>query len=283
MADDRAAGDGRESVSGASTGEATSDEATTDGSGDGATSDGADAAAAFGGGDPAAVWSDVFGFDEPYESQTDAIETAIDVGQRGGYLAMEGPCGTGKTMAALTAGATLVRTTSKYDRVLVVTPVKQQRIQFVEDLRTMNARLADDPDAPDPLSGVALVGKRDLCPYGREGAFPDDASTHDRCEDLRETTADLVEADRRSGDEPAADAALASDPDDVWWDPSLASDLVREARLDADTYRTFDSALETAGAESPYPRSQPSAPEGMTAGDDDPLYCPFEADWFARN
>jgi DNA excision repair protein ERCC-2 len=255
-------------------------------SGDGEGESAAGAAAAgesSGSGDPAAAWRGVFGFDDPYESQTDAIETAIDVGQRGGYFAMEGPCGTGKTMAALTAGATLVRETTKYDRVMVVTPVKQQRIQFVEDLRTMNGRLAADPEAPDPLDGVALVGKRDLCPYGREGAFPDDASTHDRCEELRETTANLVEADRRSGDAPAADASLASDPDDIWWDPELASDLVREARMDADTYRTFDSALETAGAASPYPRSQPSAPEGMTSGEDDPLFCPFEADWFARN
>jgi len=233
--------------------------------------------------DPATAWRDLFGFDEPYESQADAVESAIGVGQRGGYLAMEGPCGTGKTMAALTAGAALVRHTRKYERVVVVTPVKQQRLQFVEDLRTMNARLAADDDLPDPLDGVALVGKRDLCPYGREGVFPDDASTHDRCEDLREATADLVEGDRQSGDEPVAEAAIAADPEDIWWDPQLASDLVREARMDAQTHRTFDSALETAGAESPYPRSQPHAPESMTAGDDPPLFCPFEADWFARN
>ena len=268
---------------------ASDDEGRDVGTDEDATASASDATAAgasetpFESGDPATAWQDVFGFDEPYESQTDAIETAIEVGQQGGYFAMEGPCGTGKTMAALTAGATLVRNTRKYDRVMVVTPVKQQRVQFVDDLRTMNAKLARDPDAPDPLDGVALVGKRDLCPYGREGVFPDDVSTHDRCEDLRESTADLVEADRRSGEEPVADIALASDPDDIWWDPQLASDLVREARMDADTYRTFDSALETSGAESPYPRSQPSAPEGMTAGDDDPLYCPFEADWFARN
>ena len=142
-------------------------------SGDGEGESAAGAAAAgesSGSGDPAEAWRGVFGFDDPYESQTDAIETAIDVGQRGGYFAMEGPCGTGKTMAALTAGATLVRETTKYDRVMVVTPVKQQRIQFVEDLRTMNGRLAADPEAPDPLDGVALVGKRDLCPYGRECA-----------------------------------------------------------------------------------------------------------------
>ncbi|MEF8906442.1 MAG: ATP-dependent DNA helicase [Haloarculaceae archaeon] len=233
--------------------------------------------------DAADGWRDFFAFDEPYEGQADAIETAIEVGEREGYFAMEGPCGTGKTMAALTAGATLVEHTRKYERVVVVTPVKQQRAQFVEDLRAMNARLAADPDAPDPLNGVALTGKRDLCPYGREGAFPADVSTHDRCEDLREATADLVEAEGRSDDEPVAEAAIPADPDDVWWDPQRASDLVREARRDAETYRTLDDALETAGAESPYPRSQPQAPESMVEGDDPPLYCPFEADWFARN
>jgi len=233
--------------------------------------------------DPAEGWRDFFAFDEPYESQADAIETAIEVGEREGYLAMEGPCGTGKTMAALTAGAALVEHTRKYERVVVVTPVKQQRAQFVEDLRAMNARLDADEDAPEPLRGVALTGKRDLCPYGREGAFPEDASTHDRCEDLREDTAALVESEGKSDDAPVAEAAIPAEPDDVWWDPERASDLVREARRDAETYRTLDSALETAGAESPYPRSQPQAPESMVEGDDPPLYCPFEADWYARN
>ena len=234
-------------------------------------------------GDPAAGWRDFFAFDEPYESQADAVETAIEVGEREGYLAIEGPCGTGKTMAALTAGAALVEHTRTFDRVVVVTPVKQQRAQFVEDLRAMNAGLAAADSTPGPLRGVSLTGKRDLCPYGREGVFPEDVSTHDRCEDLRENTADLVEAEGRSTDEAVADAALEADPGDVWWDPSVASDLVREARLDAETHRTFEGALATAGAESPYPASQPRAPESLVAGDDPPLYCPSEADWFARN
>jgi DNA excision repair protein ERCC-2 len=233
--------------------------------------------------DSAEGWRDFFAFDEAYESQADAIETAIEVGKREGYLAMEGPCGTGKTMAALTAGAALVEHTRKYERVVVVTPVKQQRAQFVEDLRAMNERLEADDDTPEPLRGVALTGKRDLCPYGREGAFPEDASTHDRCEELREDTAALVESEGKSDDAPVAEAAIPADVEDVWWDPERASDLVREARRDAETYRTLDSALETAGAESPYPRSQPQAPESMVEGDDPPLYCPFEADWFARN
>jgi DNA excision repair protein ERCC-2 len=239
-------------------------------------------------------WEPYFGFDSPYESQADAIETAIDVGQRGGYLAMEGPCGTGKTMAALAAGATLLREAGGYESIVVVTPVKQQLRQFVDDLRTLNAGLQE------PLTGISLVGKRDLCPYGREDVFPPDASVHDRCEDLREATAGLVEGDREGasaasgrasgpaasregGDTAAAEGAVGGDPDEVWWDPEVASELAAAARADAPGQRTIGTdALSTAGARSPYRTTQPTAPEDI-GGDDPPLYCPFEADWYARN
>ena len=111
-------------------------------------------------------WGPYFGFSSPYANQADAIEQAIEtVGDRG-YLAMEGPCGTGKTMAALTAAATLLRETDSFDNVFVATPVKQQRQQFIDDLRTINRGVEK------PLAGVALVGKTDLCPYGREDLFP---------------------------------------------------------------------------------------------------------------
>jgi DNA excision repair protein ERCC-2 len=223
-----------------------------------------------------AAWREYFGFPEPYENQQDAIERAIEVGQRQGYLAMEGPCGTGKTMAALTAGATLVRH-GDYENIVVVTPVKQQRQQFVEDLRTMNSSLEE------PLCSVSLVGKRDLCPYGREDVFPDDVGVHDRCEDLRENTAGLVESEGEGG-AAVAEAAVGGESDEVWWDPQLASDLVKHARPGgAGQQRLATETLATAGADSPYPRDQQSAPESMTEGDGTELFCPFEADWYARN
>jgi len=226
------------------------------------------------------VWRSYFGFKEPYENQADAIERVIEAGKSRGFLAMEGPCGTGKTMAALTAGAHLVRDTDLYDRIVVVTPVKQQLQQFVDDLRTLNTGL------DDPLDGISLVGKRDLCPYGREGKFPDGASTHDRCEDLREATARLVEDDGRGDGSAAAEAAIEAgvDDEDRWWDPQLGQELAAAARPDATAQSTIgDDTLSTAGAASPYRGSQPTAPESMVDGDDPPLYCPFEADWYARN
>ena len=220
-------------------------------------------------------WQELFGFGQPYDDQADAIESALRAGRSHGFLAMEGPCGTGKTMAALTAGATLLAE-DEYDRILVVTPVKQQRRQFVADLRQLNAGL----DAPFP--GVALVGKRDLCPYGREDVFPPDASVHDRCEELRENTADLVESDGSSDDRPVADAVIRPRNDDIWWDPQTGSDLAKAARPGGVGQQAVAGTLTTAGTESPYRRTQPTAPDEI-GGEDPPLYCPFEADWFARN
>ena len=224
-------------------------------------------------------WDEFFAFDEPYAKQADAIDRAIEAGEARGYLAMEGPCGTGKTMAALTAGAHLLDA-GEYERIVVVTPVKQQLQQFVADLRAMNAGV------DDPLDGIALVGKPDLCPYGREGLFPDDAGVHDRCEDLRENTARLVEADTQGVDNAPASAAIEAEigDDEQWWDPQIASDLAAAARPDARDQQTLgEETLSTAGTESPYRPSQPAAPEEIAESDDPPLYCPFEADWYARN
>ena len=214
--------------------------------------DGADS-----GGDPA--WRAFFGYDEPYANQADAIEAAIDAGEEGGYLVMEGACGTGKTMATLAAAGRLLRDTDRYDNVVVATPVKQQRRQFIQDLRAINA------DLDEPFAGLALVGKPALCPYEREDAF--DQGVQDACEDLRETTAGLVAGD---------------DGGEAWWDAGRAGELVESARIDADSWRTLDEGLSTAGVDAPYSTGRPVVPESMTESDREQVFCPFEADWYAR-
>ena len=252
-------------------------------------------------------WERFFGFGRPYENQADAIEAAIETARSEGYLAMEGPCGTGKTMAALTAAAFLLRETDRFKNCVVATPVKQQRQQFIEDLRTINRGL------DEPLSGVGLVGKADLCPYGREDAFPSDSSVQSRCEELRETTADLVRADdsgghrgegggsaptsgsstsestasestdldREAGPEPAAVIEGVTDEAEQWWDADRARELAETARTDLSA--GDNEPLQTAGATAPYSTAQPAAPESFTDSESTPLYCPFEADWYARD
>jgi len=136
-------------------------------------------------------WTDVFGHAEPYPEQADGIDAAIEAASDGGFLALEGACGTGKTMLALTAGIDRVRDPdSDFERVFVLTSVKQQLRQFETDLETINVNL---PDGYEPVSGLTLVGKADVCPYARENRGGIDRETvYERCEGLRERTRNLT-------------------------------------------------------------------------------------------
>ncbi len=200
------------------------------------------------------TWRSVFGHESPYDEQADGIETAIEVGREGGYTVVEGACGTGKTMIALTAGIDLVRDPdTDYERVFVLTSVKQQLRQFEADLETINANL---PDEHEPISGLTLVGKADVCPYNRENAGGiDDGNVYDRCETLREKTRDLT----GEGGE------------------TTAGSLTGHARSQqlglADSGgQSTARYLETAGEASPYDLDLP-AYSGQRTGETE--FCPF--------
>ena len=201
-------------------------------------------------------WREIFGHEQPYDQQADGIEAALDAAEEGGYVVLEGACGTGKTMLALTAGINLVRDPeSEFERVVVLTSVKQQLRQFEEDLRTINANLPFDWR---PVSGLTLVGKADVCAYAREGAGGiDRKNVYERCETLRDRTRGL------SGEGGA----------------TTADALAAEARSQqvglADSGDTGPGAtyLETAGEPAPYP---PDLPEY-----DGTEYCPFYAQFLA--
>jgi DNA excision repair protein ERCC-2 len=200
-------------------------------------------------------WRDVFGHAEPYEEQAEGIATAVETASENGFLALEGACGTGKTMLALTAGIHLVRDPdSQYERVFVLTSVKQQLRQFEQDLRLVNENLPEDWN---PVSGLTLVGKADVCPYNREGAGGiDDENVYDRCESLRERTRGLTE-DTSAG--------------------SLAAHGRSQQVGLADTGAEGGGAsyLESAGGMSPY------APEMPEYGTDTSTveFCPFYAQY----
>jgi len=199
------------------------------------------------------TWRTVFGHDEPYPEQADGIETAIETADRGGFAVIEGACGTGKTMLALTAGIDRVRDPdSSFERVVVLTSVKQQLRQFEADVRTINANLPDDWRS---VSALTLVGKADVCPYSRERVGGVDESTvYDRCEGLRERTRNLTGSEG----------------------PTSAGTLADEARrtqtglLDSGG-ETEIEYLETAGEPTPYP------PDTAEYGDTE--YCPFYAQY----
>jgi DNA excision repair protein ERCC-2 len=215
--------------------------------------------------DEEASWRGLFGHPEPYPEQEDGIETVIETGREEGYVCLEGACGTGKTMLALTAGLSLVRDDgTDFERVVVLTSVKQQLRQFEADVRTINANRGDR----DRVSALTLVGKADVCPYARENAAGiDDQNVYDRCEGLRERTRGLV---GEGGETTAA---------------ALADDARRAQTGIADTGSDRSPFLETAGEPTPYlPETADHYGEGVdpTAGDATGTeYCPFYAQYLA--
>jgi len=203
-------------------------------------------------------WRDVFGHEQPYEPQIDGIETAVETAREEGFTVLEGACGTGKTMLALTAGIHLVRDPdSDFERVVVLTSVKQQLRQFEADLRTINATLPEDWS---PVSALTLVGKADVCPYNREHAGGiDDGNVYDRCESLREHTRDVT------GEGGSTTAQ------------SLAGRARSQQVGLADSGRSGGAAsyLETAGEPTPYPPEMPEYDDGGASTE----YCPFYAEF----
>ena len=210
-------------------------------------------------------WADVFGHDEPYPEQADGIDAAVDAAADGGFLALEGACGTGKTMLALTAGIDRVRDPdSGFERVFVLTSVKQQLRQFETDLETINANL---PEQEDPVSGLTLVGKADVCPYARRNRGGiDRENVYERCEGLRERTRNLT------GD--GGETTAATLADEARSQQIGLSDSGSDVGNGADAGDGADAEYMTvAGEPTPYP------PDTETAGETE--FCPFYAGFLA--
>ncbi|WP_185715567.1 ATP-dependent DNA helicase [Halocatena pleomorpha] len=247
-----------------------------------------------------AAWADLFPFD-PYPQQTDGVEHVLSVCRDRGYQLLEGACGTGKTLIALVAGAQLIEE-ERVDRVMAVTPVKQQLKQFVTDLEAINEHRTER----DPIDGLVMVGKRDMLPYARVGTLPGEDGVQAASSELHETTAALIRRDAthelavQPGDvngrinvcsAPDCDRlSYASDAcpdhrddretDASWYDPVRAAALCHLASsLDG-------PRLETAGVNAPYPESPPHTRDVLvnpeTAGPDTGHFDPFYARFFAN-
>jgi len=187
---------------------------------------------------------DVFPYSAPYDAQADAIERLAELYRDRGIAVLEGACGTGKTLAALTPALQAVRDEgTRFERVMVITSVKQQLRAFEEDGKAINANL---PEQQSPIKGLSLVGKEDLCPYASQGRT-DSREFYSECETLRDPV-------RQAG-------ASAPGPQEKigMWD-RMASEAFGADRM-----------LEGEGWEAPY---QPEIPED---DDTDEQYCPFYA------
>lgn len=253
-----------------------------------------------------AEWADLFPFD-PYPQQVDGVARALEVCQERGYLLLEGACGTGKTLIALVAGLQAV-IDGDADRVMAVTPVKQQLKQFVTEVRAINDHRNRTEHANEPIDGLVMVGKRDMLPYAREEQLPGTNGVHETASDMRETTAALIsressleldiapgELDGRINvcDESGCDRLSYGahecpehrsnrDEDVPWYDPVRASALCHlVAQQDG-------PRLETAEATAPYPETPPHTRDVLDIHESDELpaadsgyFDPFYARFFA--
>jgi DNA excision repair protein ERCC-2 len=190
-------------------------------------------------------WEDIFPYPSPYDKQIRGINEAIDTLLDNGVYVLEGPCGTGKTLIALTAGLSLVRDPdTQFERVLVVTSKKQQIRAFEDDLAEINDHGSD-------FEGLSLVGKADVCPYVHTGQIPKDR-TYYECDSLQDGSKRLMREMVNDGRaDKQADAAMG---------------LTFEAQPDGN-----QPLLEIDGARAPY---QESIPEFQGEH-----YCPFYAQY----
>lgn len=132
-----------------------------------------------------ASWWKFFRYDSVYENQDTGIENFLDVLQDNGYYSLEGPCGTGKTLIAVTAAIEAMRSDEypDYQRTGVFTPNKQQLNQFIEEMRGVNRSL---PASVDPAPTVVLKGRNEMLPYAFTDIAPfDEDPVSNHIDDLR--------------------------------------------------------------------------------------------------
>lgn len=137
-------------------------------------------------------WSPYFRYESAYADQYEGIEQFLDVLKENGFYGLEGPCGTGKTLIAITAALEAMRGDGypDYERVGVFTPNKQQLRQFIEEMRGVNRSL---PAAVDEATTVVMKGRADMMPYSFVDLPPFDRDTiGERADDLRKKTREII-------------------------------------------------------------------------------------------
>jgi DNA excision repair protein ERCC-2 len=120
----------------------------------------------------------------PYKNirtqQKKGFGEVLDTCNQNGFVLLEGACGTGKTLLALTPLLRLLET-SNFSRIVFATSVKQQQKPIENEIRRINENL-DDSDSK--YTAVSLVGKGDMCTFVEGGAIDRD-DIYRRCDDLR--------------------------------------------------------------------------------------------------
>lgn len=124
---------------------------------------------------------EIFPYDEMRPSQSEGVETVYDTCEDGGFVLLEGACGTGKTLLSLAPLLCLLNEKDDFERIIVATSVKQQQKPIEEEIRRINENSVNN------YTAVSLVGKADMCPLVKGGAI-ERHNIYDKCDELREST-----------------------------------------------------------------------------------------------
>ncbi|SEP22163.1 DNA excision repair protein ERCC-2 [Halorientalis persicus] len=139
---------------------------------------------------PTIDWEQTFPYSEPYANQRDAAEQIAETVGNHGYALFEGACGTGKTLAALTAAVEHINDPDSHiERAVVVTSEKQQIDVFEDDLRAINEQLPDDQP---PINALTMKGKADYCPWTETGHIGY-SEIYGECESLRDAVREPIQ------------------------------------------------------------------------------------------
>ena len=112
-----------------------------------------------------------------YPNQEDAMRQIAAALEKEDVVLFEGACGTGKTLSALAPALDVADKKNK--KVIIVTNVHQQMVQFIHEARDIYRKT--------DIKAIVLKGKQSVCP---------DKSDYEECRAKSENTYELLEKER---------------------------------------------------------------------------------------
>lgn len=130
-------------------------------------------------------FQDIFPHNKMRESQEDGIPKVYNHLKNNKWVLLEGATGTGKTILTLSSLLKLIEDT-KYERIMVVTNVKQQQNIFENEIKKININTDKN------INSVTLKGKNELCTFVESGEIGEN-EIYSKCDELRKGTSQIKE------------------------------------------------------------------------------------------
>lgn len=127
----------------------------------------------------------LFPYNSYRENQREGIEKLEESLSNNNFSLVEAACGTGKSLLSLVPSIAKVRDdNTDYERVFVVTSVKQQQTVIENEIERINSKL------DDKVQSLTIKGKADVCTYVQENTISK-KEIYKKCDELRTTTSEF--------------------------------------------------------------------------------------------